>query len=324
MIDIWVEEGKERLGAINLSVERKGDNTIEIKGKKYISPLNITVTGGMLVIRTSNLLAVLSEFFFPSKFKKMMSEWFTAMAREAGAKTVLFITGDRKLEEKKWMPMDALYAYDLVADTSGDYYMDIEPGFMIEKIYSVKVALEELIRQKDTTTVIDEPYNGDFELYHYGKSAKIQHVYKEGKFYLSYNGKDYEIDESGIASLYQKIKNDQRVKNILNPPDYHFKKVFLYYGKQSTEQIHEHLLTVYTPNEIEEYCAKIEDGVDGKKIDGLFIMFFMNYYFLMMDGECYMYKEEKEAKEKAREMLVEPTIKKMESSIDKALTNLCQ
>jgi hypothetical protein len=206
---------------------------------------------------------------------------------------------------------------------------------VIEKVEEIKEAFSKI--GKITTKVWfeeDEFINKhvfNLKVYHEGIHETVQIDYQDSVFKLMYNTRKesyvYDLHQEdemkkAIADILHKMEQKQRIKNIANPPIYHFdNKVRVLSTINEKKALYELLLTKMEPHELEEKCA-MDDCyfIAVKEYKGINIYLFLDYIVAVSGEHVRLY--EKNEKEKAKKEIIDLVILTMEKETENEIKDL--
>jgi len=212
----------------------------------------------------------------------------------------------------------------------GSMYKELKKGFMDEMFDNIFLVLQTLSKVGKNTT------KGKFDehsfvvrkecamsVYHEGAHQQLKIEYKNNQFLLEYKTRkekmSYELtDESSIEKAIVYILNDmekkQRIKNISNPPQYHFNNAMIelsqFLSSKAQSGLYELLIMKINPQEVEEKCATNRIYVrkdELKEYQGVNVFPFLDYIVAVKEEQVGLFEknEEERLKEEVAQMIVQ-------------------
>jgi len=219
-------------------------------------------------------------------------------------------------------------------------YKELKKGFMDDMFDKIILVLQTLSKVGKSTT------EGKFDehsfvvrkecamsVYHEGAHQQLKIEYKNDQFLLEYNTRkekmSYELkDELDIEKAIEYILNDmetkQRIKNISNPPQYHFNNSMIelsqFLSLEAQNKLYELLIMKINPQEVEEKCATSRSYVrkdELKEYQGVSIFPFLDYFVAVKEDQIGLFEqnEEEKMKEEIAQMIVQGMKKEIGDTI---------
>jgi len=328
MKKIWMEIGKNLLGKMGFEVKEEEGYSVPryllTKRGRQAKVLFEVLHNDTLWVRIEHFYKFESKSYIgkrrTNKMYFLLKEWFVGVAEHEKMKTIVisgYFSTDNFNVPFKEVKRDFNDREKLLNLLSGDYYLNVEESYIERKERTRKILIDSIHELTDETTKVVKYEYEMIQLYHKGCLADLETVNKDDSYYVQFNGKAYEVNHDGIQLLLKRMEEFARIKNILKPPCFHLEDYLIrrMISKEAVEIVQYHLLKKYSFEEIELYCAELENSekrmeVKWKTDYGVFAL--MDTYFVYMreENEIKAYETKRELETKGREFIMEHIRKK--------------
>lgn len=275
----------------------------------------------------------------PKKVMELIVEWIEEIAKYKGCGYVA-IRGDKVesiLNEKKYeKSKPRLYnSCDFILSTyQYEYYlkmMESKKGKLIQKMASIIEHFLKRLKEKDVTMLYLIPEKNNISFYIEGYEGIIQ-LYYQQTFYLkeknikqTFPFSTVEELEKALELLFTKVREKQRIKNVLKAPRYHFNHYLSIFNTEAKNEVYTFLESVMTPREIEEYCVKKrkeKKKISLENIEQFRVFKIDTYYFIIESGYGMEKLIVKTSIEEAEQYIFNEIVKQKKQSIKNTLSLL--
>lgn len=201
--------------------------------------------------------------------------------------------------------------------------------------YGFQHAIKQIVKNDDTCVFRSfSHYSHVYPFYFQGAEGQLSFDYENRVLELSLSDGKKEIvplnpgqkTSRACALLFEKLQASRKLKNLYDPPKYHFNRVmatspFVRYEVPSN-WVYNVLLNHYTTEEIERRCSFIPTIKSAHIQYGVKFFSFLNIYFVLTDKDSiYHTTIISEAKNHFLELVHEKTLQELKDKLDKYIQN---